>query len=361
MTATPLIRLVQNIRDILKDRYREKSILLFDLLFFILTSDFPRDTDMAFCRRTANKTNKKLTENLRKLRKHLDKYPIAQAICARYQFKQAKANILKKWGISPTDWNYVHKLAKEIGLKDFESFIVGDPFPFNTLPWFDRFEEDRMCLEVIFDPRALEDMLICTQEAYFSRGRRKRKAYEVYGINLGMRRDLRYQSRSEGDITIRYIHVMRSQPQLSAVAKPSTVIPNPYALEALSNFVDTEWPQYEIIGDFHSHPWQDWSELEKQKGWQFSGQDEVSISSWVGDLRRRDSSHKPSVSFVIAVAKGGPYKGRSFRYNDLTNTLQFTVGLFDKSCRIVIAGYRILGSGRCTDKNIRLLLPGFIP
>lgn len=358
MAKTTLRRIIDQVTDEVEEIYPDRPSLLFDILFVILTGELPPKDNGSLIRLTKSKNHARAVKPFEALRDFVQHYPIAQAVCARYQYGQPQSRVLKEWKVNPSDWKLVHTLARDIGFGGLESFITGTPFPFRHFEWHDQFEEERIYLNVLFDPRAIEDMLISAQEAYFARGPRQKAAHEVYGVMLGMRRDMPFKDKNAGNLTVRFVHIMRCQPQLTAKASPANVTPNAYSLEALSNLALTQFPQYEIIGDFHSHPWNTWKSLERYRGWELSEPDQSSTRNWLEYLHRKGSLDRPQVSFIIALAKGKPYKGRPLRFHKMENTLQYTIGTGDKSCRVLIAGYRILESGRCTHKNISLQPPG---
>ena len=106
-----------------------------------------------------------------------------------------------------------------------------------------------------------------------------------------------------------------------------------------------------MVGDFHSHPYQDLPELEERKGWRFTREDEQSNISLAAIMAER--GHRLAVSFVITIARSGQRISRS-HYRGMRNTIQLSLG----NCRVIVAAYRSLESGRLTDVNARLRLAG---
>jgi len=92
-------------------------------------------------------------------------------------------------------------------------------------------------------------------------------------------------------------------------------------------------------------------ELERRKGWQFSSGDErcnVELARVMSDL-----AHPLLVAFVIAVARCSQRVPRG-HYRGMKNTIQLSLG----GCRVIVAAYRSLESGRLTKTNTRLRLAG---
>jgi len=292
-----------------------------------------------------------LRTHLKELERHLGRHArLPECICARYKYKLSETRARRLYRVSDRDWAYVHALARRVGW----SFDLQVPFiNYEQYAWHDPLEESFVTVEVALDPEALDGMLVCILEAYLSPKPSGRKGYEVYGINLGIVRESLARSRGRGVVITRHVSVMRSQPQLSAEGGPSGVEPNEKSLRAILEATATLFPQYQAVGDFHSHPYDDLSKLEKKRGWEYSDDDEavnIGISRTMAGL-----GHPPEVAFVVAIARSAK-KARRGRYRGLENTLQLSVG----ECRVIIAAYRSLESGCYSRRNIRLRLPGAI-
>lgn len=269
-----------------------------------------------------------------------------EALCAHYRYGESKRRVLEYYGVRESDWRFVHRLARDYGV-DIRA-LVGT-IPYEALEWHDELERRFVSIAVHLDPRALDDILLCALEAYHSP--RRRKAYEVYGITLGMCRDVSRDCGGAGRRTTRHVSVMRAQPQLSAVAGPRYVEPNYRSLDALVGATSTLFPQQQLIGDFHSHVYENASELRLSKGWQPSEEDQRSSMQWIRSLR--ELGHAPEVDLIIAVARCHRRVPCS-HYGGLPNKLQATVG----NCRVIVSGYRILQSGCYAEEGVSLSVPG---
>lgn len=290
-----------------------------------------------------------LRTHLSALERHLQYHSqLPEALCARYKYKHSQARTIERYSIGRRTWAYFHELAREL---EWEPDLHIPQISYEHFDWHDELEERFARVEVILDSLALEGMLLSALEGYLSPRKARRKGYEVYGVNLGMTRQVHHRSLRDGLRITRYISVMRAQPQLSADATYGFVEPNTASLRALLRTVRTLYPHYQAVGDFHSHPYDDLAALDAKRGWEYTASDEqsnIEIAHTMSEMGQH-----VLVTFVIAIARGKqrvnprPYKG-------MRNTLQVSVG----DCRVIIAAYRSLESGRLTANNIRLRLAG---
>jgi hypothetical protein len=144
---------------------------------------------------------------------------------------------------------------------------------------------------------------------------------------------------------------MRSQVQLSAEAAFGHVEPNPRSLDAILRATAALHPQYQAVGDFHSHPYDESWELDAKRGWDYTPDDED--SNIVLARAMAEHAQRIDVTFVIAIARSGHPVARR-HYKQLRNTIQMSLG----NCRVILAAYRSLESGRLTRSNIHLRLSG---
>ena len=333
-----LERYFQNRRARLAERLRQ-------LLRLLLTAEIPEGLAELACSGEA----RGLQTHLKVLEKHLrTESQLPEALCARYKYRTSESQARKRYRVSKRTWDYFHELAKELDWKaDLQVPLVA----YQNYPWHDELEERFVELEVILDTRALEGMLICALEGYLSPRKPRRKGHEIYGITLGMTRDVYRRRLRDGICITRYISVMRSHPQLSADVDFGFVVPNLRSLSAILSATAALYPQYQAVGDFHSHPYDEFWQLDGDKGWNYSASDEqanIILSRAMSEL-----GHEAQVSFVIAIARSNQRVTRS-HYKGLRNTTQMVLG----NCRVIVAAYRSLGSGRLTKSNIRLMLSG---
>jgi len=318
------------------------------LLHLILTADVPEP--LAELADSAEVRG--LQTHLHALERYLqDECLIPEALCARYKYRTSEARARRRYKVSNRAWDYFHGLAREL---DWTPELHVPLIEYERYPWHDDLEEHFVSLEVMLDSYALQGMLISALEAYLSPRRPRRKGYEVYGINLGMARSVQHTKLRDGISITRYISVMLSQPQLSADTEYGAVVPNVRSLDAILKATTTLYPQYQAVGDFHSHPYDDLYVLEEKKGWDYTGSDEDS-NILLAQTMSQLGQHM-HVAFIVAIARCTQRTARG-RYRGLKNTIQLSLG----NCRVIVAAYRSLGSGRLTKSNIRIRLSGMIP
>jgi len=351
MPPPRLIVLAQRVRDDLETHFTEKPRqrrdALANLLKTLVTAEAPEPLEALAARK-----------RVRGLRTHLDalveylrnEAKLPEALCCHYQYNQSEIRVRAEWGISPTEWAYVHHLAREVDRPLDVLYLEHD---FTQCGWHDRLEEEIVFADVIFDQRALNDMLVCALEAYLSPKPGRRKAYEVYGVNLGMRRERADVRKGRGRKITQYVSVVRSQPQISAESTTRSVTPSEKSNRAFLEAARALFPQYETIGEFHSHPYDDLPSLVEDRGWEFSNSDLRVLADWFQGMKTL--GERPVVSLAVAIARCRQHVERS-HYRGMEHTLQMSVG----DCRVIIGGARILESGHCTRKNIRLRVAGMI-
>lgn len=271
---------------------------------------------------------------------------LPEALCAHYRYRQSKRRVMARYHVSKSEWAFVHRLARNA---DVDMATLSRTIRYEDLCWHDTLEAEIVSVQVVLDPRALEDMVVSALEAYLSP--KKRKGYEVFGINLGMARDVAEEKRVLGTLVTRYVSILRAQPQLSAEGSPSHVTPSYRSVAALQEAVSTLFPQHQLVGDFHSHVYADMDELRGASGWRPSDGDKRLCAELFDDMKAR--GHTPYVDFIVAIARC-PRRVHHSHYRGLPNTLQTSVG----NCRVVIGAHRILRSGSYTDRNTHLTLPG---
>lgn len=290
-----------------------------------------------------------LATHVKALARHLqDESLLPEALCARYRYGVSPSQVRQRYRAGRRAWDYVHRLAKELA---WDPDLHIPQIAYEKHRWHDRLEEEFVRVEVVLDSQALEGMLICALEGYLSPRKPRRKGYEVYGINLGMTRDVHTRRRRNGISITRYVSVMRSHPQLSAEGHTTFVESNPRSLDAILKATAAFYPQYQAVGDFHSHPYDDLPTLLARRGWEYSDSDEQANVNLVEAMA--ELGHHVLVGFVIAIARCGQNVPRS-HFRHLPNTIQMSLG----HCRVILGAYRSLGSGRLTKSNIVLRLSG---
>ncbi|MBN1670380.1 MAG: hypothetical protein JXR37_05080 [Kiritimatiellae bacterium] len=347
MPAPVLVQLLRSVREILQRGHAGRPVQLRKaerlLLATIATGEPPADL-LALAQ---NGQVRGLQSGLANLTAYLRKLSLLpEGLCAHYRYGQSRRLVLDRYRVSQSEWDFVHRLARETGT-DMQGLTRA--IKYEDLFWHDTLEAEIVSVEVVLDPRALDDMVVCALEAYLSP--KKRKSYEVFGINLGMVRDVTEERKRLGTLITRYVSVMRSQPQLSAEGGPSEVAPSYRSVAALQKAAAALFPQYQLVGDFHSHVYPDMDTLRRAAGWEPSDGDKWYCAKLSDEAKV--FGQPPHVDIVLAVAKC-KHKVKHSRYPNRPNTIQVSVG----DCRLVIGAHRILRSGNYTTRNARLTLPG---
>jgi hypothetical protein len=125
--------------------------------------------------------------------------------------------------------------------------------------------EPSMKYEVRISPEALQQMMYLSLESYvLFESKRGHRGKEIYGHLWGytkIRRD--------------YCHIYIDNLSISIASKGSnnSVEPSLRSFDLHNNFFAKWTPQLGLIGDFHTHPYDDLATVKRIKGWRFSDGD----------------------------------------------------------------------------------------
>lgn len=89
---------------------------------------------------------------------------------------------------------------------------------------------------------------------------------EIYGLLWG------YPLPARAELPARLVATMATV-ETSAVRHQDWVQPNYESIRMKRDFFRAFWPQLELIGTFHSHPYDRLSKVNQSKGWRASGED----------------------------------------------------------------------------------------
>lgn len=258
---------------------------------------------------------------------------------AREGFSKAKALSFSR--AAPSDVDYVLALLKQTGVSlhdvvSEQSDVLGAEIAASL-----------DALSVRLESRALEDILLAAAESYRVAPRKAHKYTEVFGLCFGsVRRDgIRRESR---DVRV---NVGRVVTQLRAKATPDFVMPNSQSLAAHLDVGNQFFPHLELVGDYHTHPYDDLADLVAARGWEYSDGDQDSLPGYVEEVRAR--RERPLFSLVVAIAEGGKTGKGAFRKR--RNVVQVPVG----NLYFVIGAYRIRLDATY-DERVDLSLPALI-
>ena len=128
-----------------------------------------------------------------------------------------------------------------------------------------------MSIIAAVDDHVLPQLLTSAIEAYefehraFEKGKAKH-SIETYGLLWGYAIPARSGYDSRIVVTVATV-------ETSALRHENWVRPNLESLVAKKDFIRQYWPQLELVGTFHSHPYDDLSTVNEVQGWRASSDD----------------------------------------------------------------------------------------
>jgi len=120
-----------------------------------------------------------------------------------------------------------------------------------------------MIYEVSVSEDALEAMAIAAIESYHLGNGRVRES-EIYGFVYG------FQTEEDDEIKL---YIDKMYVSLSAKGNNISVTPNPGAQHLINSIVTKRSPHRCLVGDFHTHPYTNRTEVDRDQGFEFSPQD----------------------------------------------------------------------------------------
>jgi hypothetical protein len=129
--------------------------------------------------------------------------------------------------------------------------------------------------------------------------------------------------------------------ETSAIRKESSVDPKRDSLKLKRDIVSSFWPQFDFLGDFHTHPYENCKEVVQYDGFNFSPDDYDDIEKKYKYWKK----HNYRVGLVLTIAMLNRKSSREHRWIS-NNCIDFTLG----NLRLWIKGYVAF------EKNIKLRL-----
>ena len=125
-----------------------------------------------------------------------------------------------------------------------------------------------MKTKIIIEDHVVPQLLTSAMEAYEFKHRASEKGIakdrlETYGLLWG------YALPARDGIPVRLVAAMATV-ETSALRHEEWVLPDYASLTAKRDFFRAYWPQLELIGTFHSHPYDSRTEVIEKAGWQAS-------------------------------------------------------------------------------------------
>lgn len=355
----PVTFLQRNVRKITK-RIGRRSLSgeigkkqkqnLFRALFYVLMGEpLIPDNLIEFCEK------EKLEPTLNRLFESLGtRCKLPQALHSRIIKSVSLKRVQEKWGISKSDLSLVKEIVKEADIDpQDEHHLLHRYYESGDLEWLAEVENEQDEVDVIISVQALEEMLLGVFETYKVPKSKKEPFSEVFGLCLGMASRNRTTKKGLGQKTKWFVYVEKAVPQIRAKSDASSVIPNARSINALVETSQSLFPQLEIIGDYHSHPYHTAGQIRRYRGWEASPQDSTDIALLYRELKNLKSrKHRMRVSFVIAIARGKASR-RIKNASRSTNVVRFTMA----GCHVYISAYRILSDGSMSEKGVVLQSP----
>lgn len=261
------------------------------------------------------------------LKNHLHER-LERLACAIYLWKQhrvSKPRAARLASVPAVDIDYVEALAGST--KDSLAELTRSFAP-KVMAEVDGHLEQ---LSVSLDQRAIEDILLAAAESYAVKaGGSGRKYTEIYGLCFGTKKEQPPNGSPEFG---RILNVTRIITQMRARGGASEVTPNDNSARVHRQVAERFFPNLELLGDYHTHPFPDLVALKERRGWTYSGSDQSSIVPWLEEVRAEGSD--PRFSLILAIARGGKVGRRAKRL--APNRIQLTIDDY----YFILSAYRI--------------------
>jgi hypothetical protein len=294
--------------------------------------------------------DRKLTAILRDLERRIaeDRYRISKAWYEHRVYGASRRIAAFRWDVNPRELKYLEALWSELrcSWRAYKSLIVQ-----TAAPWAFDVDEIHEDVTILLDDRAIEDIVLVALEAY-TVPRKGVQFTETYGICFGSTKSTEEKRHAHGYHTTRYVYVSSVHVQLRAELYRSKVTYDLRSLDAQMAVAKHLFPQLDIVGDFHTHPYKGAKELRTLKGWRYSAEDEAGIAAWVAPLTKM--GYHPRTSLIVGITKGSKRISKPGQLKP--NVVRFSIDKY----HFYVACYRIIGN-RYSDKYITLnatALPG---
>jgi len=257
------------------------------------------------------------------------------------------------WKVSKSDLKLIEELAAVAQVDpEAEQHLLRQYYSSSELHWLAEVEDELEDVEVIINTQALEDMLMGVFETYKVPKSKTVPYSEVFGLCLGMASRHKVTKKGAGTRTKWFVYVDKAVPQIRARGSIDSVTPNNKSIEAVVETASALFPQLEIIGDYHSHPYKNVKKLKACRGWEASEPDVDHIIELYKSLRENPSrQHRMRVTFIVAIAKGRNVNKPASNPAGLPNVLHMSMA----GCHLYFSAYRILSNGVMTNRGVTLV------
>ncbi len=352
---TALQKRVQKITDAIERSARSGRVVafkrkeLYQALFYLMTGDPKTNAELShFCNSARLKTP------LKWLRQKIGvEIKIPQALHCHFVRNMSLLNALKGWKVRRTDFELIQQIANaaELDLHD-EQHLLRKAYSSMEINWLGEVEDELDEVQVILGRVAVQDLLLGVLETYKVPKSSKTPYSEVFGICLGMASRQKLEKKGKGSNTTWFVNVEKAVPQIRAKARTDSVLPNLKSLESLIEAANSLFPQLEIIGDYHSHPYRTVRKLKSVRGWEASPSDFIGLEELYRGLRKHPKrKHRLRVTFIIAIARGKTGPNRFSHMKSRKNIVRMNLA----GCHIYISAYRILSNGMMSERGVILV------
>lgn len=278
-----------------------------------------------------------------------DQYRLPRAWYERSVYGSSKGTVISRWKVHKREIKCLEDLWTDLGfgLSEYKNLVRG-----SSATWRFAVDELHEDITVRLEDRAIGDILLLAMEGYAVPKGKGTSFTEVYGICLGSTRSNDERRRGHGKHTSHYVHVRGVRTQVRAEGFADRVDYDLRSIDAQMVVMDYLLSAADIVGDFHTHPYENDKDLIRMKGWRYSRADERTMPPWVAKLEQKH--FHPRVSIIMALAKGkrkihSPGKMKP-------NLVRFSIGKY----HFYLAAYRICGD-LYTERGISInadALPG---
>jgi len=269
---------------------------------------------------------------------------LGKAVLEHTHFGATQASACRRWKVHASEWRYVAELAEFLGEQ------VRPGLPLRTWPggWLSEVEEHHEEVAVLVEDQALQDMVLGALEAYSVPKGRGNRYTEVYGVCFGSLKAEERKARGWGRRQLLHVLVRRVALQLRALTTSTYTVRSARSQSVHLAMAHDLFPHLDLVGDFHSHPYDTLEELRESGGWNYTASDEDDNRAWVGGLA--EAGYRPRVGLILALARASR-AGRG--EGPAPNVLRAMVG----RCHCYLAAYRINRDGSYSAEDVSLRCP----
>lgn len=172
-----------------------------------------------------------------------------------------------------------------------------------------------MNYEVTVSNQALEEMVLAASESFLLGNARKYGPVEIHGYLWGSRREV------EG---IEYLDVEKVSVSASALGDEDSILVDPRVVRIKNSILRLWAPHHHFLGEFHTHPYGNLEDVNRNNGWDFSDED---VCAFLSDEDIWELSYpEMPIQLVVAVTKIGAVHDTFSKLELDGRRLQFNVG-----------------------------------